>query len=189
MKWVKNYLYKQLKPSAKLEILPVNENICARYIPAGMLEKREYWYESILDVDQSVPDEKDEINLFVSLGNESAVDGHIVLNMLDILISTPGSNVRLNKNYRVCESAGNLTGVIEDNTIVSRTTDLVVAAHAFLNYSKTDMLVNFWKNCGEHDERISRLIYAARHCRRGHFHVQHPGGTGGHPAAAQSVHG
>ena len=163
MKWVKNYLYKQLKPSAKLEILPVNENICARYIPAGMLEKREYWYESILDVDQSVPDEKDEINLFVSLGNESAVDGHMVLNMLDILISTPGSNVRLNKNYRVCESAGNLTGVIEDNTIVSRTTDLVVAAHAFLNYSKTDMLVNFWENCGEHDERISRLIYAARH--------------------------
>ena len=163
MQWVNNYLYMQLKPSAKLEILPVNENICARYIPAGMLEKREYWYESILDVDQSVPDEKEEINLFVSLGNDSAVDGHIVLNMLDILISTPGSNVRLKKIYRVCEPAGNLTGAIEDNTISSRTTDLVAAAHAFLNYSKTDMLVNFWENCGSHDERISRLIYAARH--------------------------
>lgn len=163
MQWVNNYLYTQLKPSAKLEILPVNENICARYIPAGMLEKREYWYESILDVDQSVPDEKEEINLFVSLGNDSAVDGHIVLNMLDILISTPGSNVRLKKIYRVCEPAGNLTGAIEDNTITSRTTDLVAAAHAFLNYSKTDMLVNFWENCGSHDERISRLIYAARH--------------------------
>ena len=163
MQWVNNYLYMQLKPSAKLEILPVNENICARYIPAGMLEKREYWYESILDVDQSVPDEKEEINLFVSLGNDSAVDGHIVLNMLDILISTPGSNVRLKKIYRVCEPAGNLTGAIEDNTIASRTTDLVAAAHAFLNYSKTDMLVNFWENYGEHDERISRLIYAARH--------------------------
>ena len=163
MQWVNNYLYMQLKPSAKLEILPVNENICARYIPAGMLEKREYWYESILDVDQSVPDEKEEINLFVSLGNDSAVDGHIVLNMLDILISTPGSNVRLKKIYRVCEPAGNLTGAIEDNTIASRTTDLVAAAHAFLNYSKTDMLVNFWENCGSHDERISRLIYAARH--------------------------
>lgn len=163
MQWVNNYLYTQLKPSAKLEILPVNENICARYIPAGMLEKREYWYESILDVDQSVPDKNDEINLFVSLGNDSAVDGHIVLNMLDILISTPGSNVRLKKIYRVCEPAGNLTGAIEDNTIASRTTDLVAAAHAFLNYSKTDMLVNFWENCGSHDERISRLIYAARH--------------------------
>lgn len=37
-------------------------------------------------------------------------------------------------------------------------TELAAAAHAFLNYSKTDMLVNFWENLGEHDERISRLM-------------------------------
>ena len=35
VKWVKNYLYAQLKPSAKLEILPVNEGIRARYLPSG----------------------------------------------------------------------------------------------------------------------------------------------------------
>ncbi|MBR5108652.1 MAG: hypothetical protein IK099_00530 [Clostridia bacterium] len=163
IKWVNNYLYEQLKPSAKLEILPANENICARYFPADMLEKREYWFNSALDVNQDVLDGKDEINLFVSLANDSAVDAHIVLNMLDILISTPGSNVHLKKIYRVLESSGSLAGVIEDNTVAARTTDLVAAAHAFLNYSKTDMLVNFWENSGQHDERISRLIYAARH--------------------------
>ena len=163
IKWVNNYLYTQLKPSAKLEILPVNENICARYFPSDMLEKREYWFNSALDVDQDVLDGKNEINLFVSLANDSTVDAHIVLNILDILISTPGSNVRLKKIYRVLESSGGLTGVIEDNTVAARTTDLVAAAHAFLNYSKTDMLVNFWENSGQHDERISRLIYAARH--------------------------
>ena len=32
-----------------------------------------------------------------------------------------------------------------------------------MNYSKTDMLVKFWENSGERDERINRLIYAARH--------------------------
>lgn len=163
MKWVKNYLYAQLKPTAKLEILPVNENICARYIPASMLEKREYWFNDILGINQNVIDGKDDINLFVSLGNNPAVDAHLVLNMLDILISTPDSNVHLKKIYRVSERSGNLTGMIEDSTAVTRTTDLVAAAHAFLNYSKTDMLVNFWKNCGEHDERINHLIYAARH--------------------------
>ena len=163
LKWVKNYLYTQLKPTAKLEILPVNETIHARYIPAERLEKRDYWINNIFAVDQSVPVGKAEINLFVSLGNESAVDAHLLLNMLDILVSTPGSNVHLKKIYRVSESSGHLTGVIEDNTAVSLTTDLVAAAHAFLNYSKTDMLVNFWANCGGHDERINRLIYAARH--------------------------
>ena len=163
MKWVKNYLYMQLKASAKLEILPVNENIRARYVPADMLEKREYWFSSILDIDQNGPADQDETNLFVSLGNSSAVDGHLVLNILDILISTPGSHAHLKKIYRVHEPSGNLTGVIEDSTALSRSTDLVAAAHAFLNYSKTDMLVDFWENSGEHDRRISSLIYAARH--------------------------
>ena len=163
MKWVKNYLFTQLKPTAMLEILPVNENITVRYIPADKLEKQEYWVNSVLDINQEVLDGKDEINLYVSLGNNAAVDAHVVLNMLDILISTPGSNVHLKKIYKVSEASGNLAGAIEDSTVVSRTTDLVAAAHAFLNYSKTDMLVNFWENSGERDERISRLIYAARH--------------------------
>lgn len=163
MKWVKNYLYTQLKPTAKLEILPVNENICARYVPAELLEKREYWVHSILDINQDVLDGKDEINLFVSLASNSAVDEHLVLNILNILISTPGSNVHLEKIYRVCESSGDLAGSIEDSTALSRSTDLVAAAHAFLNYSKTDMLVDFWENSGAHDRRISSLIYAARH--------------------------
>ena len=163
MKWVKNYLYTQLKPSAKLEILPLNENICVRCFPAGMLEKREYWVDSMLDINQDVLDGKNEIRLYVSLGNNAAVDASVVLNLLDILISTPGSNAYLEKIYRVSEASGTLTGRIEENTVVSRASELAAATHAFLNYSKTDMLVNFWKNYGVHDERISRLIYAARH--------------------------
>ena len=163
MKWVKNYLYKQLKPTAKLEILPINENVCARYVPAVLLEKREYWVNRVLDINQDVIDGKDEINLYVSLGSNSTVDDHLVMNILNILVSTPGSNVHLRKNIRVYESSGNLAGSIEDNTAIFRTTDLVAAAHAFLNYSKTDLLVDFWENCGEHSDRISSLIYAARH--------------------------
>ena len=56
MMWVKNYLYTQLKPTVKLKILPVNENIHACYIPASMLENRDDWFESILDIDQNAPD-------------------------------------------------------------------------------------------------------------------------------------
>lgn len=163
MVWVKNYLYVQLKPTAKFEILPVNENVQARYIPASMLENRDDWFENILGVDQNASGDQDMINLFLSLGNDSVVDPHLLQNMLNILVSTPGSKVHLKKIYKVSEPAGDLTGEILDNTSVSMTADLVAAAHAFLNYSKTDMLVDFWENCGAHDERISSLIYAARH--------------------------
>ena len=106
LKWANNYLYMQLKPSAKLEILPVNENVCARFIPDAMLEKREYWYSSVLDIGRDGPAGEEEINLYVSLGNDASVDGHLILNMLNILISTPGSNIRLKKMYRINETAG-----------------------------------------------------------------------------------
>ena len=163
MKWVKNYLYTQMKLSSKLEILPVNENVCVRYVPTGLLEKREYWYDDVLEIDREVMNGDGEINLYVSLGNDAAVDSHLILNVLDIMVSTPGSNIHLRKIFRITEPSGSLTGMIEDNTAVSRSTELVAAAHAFLNYSKTDMLVEFWENSGERNERISRLIYAARH--------------------------
>ena len=163
VKWVENYLYNELKPSAKLECLEVNENVSARYIPAVMLEKREFWVNSMLDTDPVVSGGEDEINLYVVLSNDSAIDGQLILNMLDILISTPGSNVCLKKIYKVIDPAGSLTVKIEDSTALSKSTKLVSAAHAFLNYSKTDMLVNFWENSGVQDERISKLIYAARH--------------------------
>ena len=106
MKWVNNFLYTQLKPTSKLEILPVNENVCARYVHADMLEKREYWIDSVLNIDQEVLDGKDEINLFVSLGNDAAVDAHLVMNMLDIVISTPGSHVQMKKVYGITSPPG-----------------------------------------------------------------------------------
>ena len=163
MTWATNYLYMQLKSSSKLEILPVNENLSTHYIPVDMLENREYWVNSILDTDPEQPVDNDEINLFVSLGNNSVIDDHLVLNILDILISTPGSNVHLKKIYKVFETSRTLTGKILDRTFISQSTELVAAAHAFLNYNKTDMLVSFWENSGEHNERISSLVYAARH--------------------------
>lgn len=163
MKWVNNYLYQQLKPSAKLEILPANEKICVRFVPASMMGKREAWDDSILGINQNVVDGREEINLFVSLDNASPVDGHLLLDLLDIVVSTPGSHVHLKKIYRADETADGLAGKIVDDTAVSRSANLVAAAHAFLNYSKTDMLVDFWENCGEHNDRISSMIYAARH--------------------------
>ena len=163
MKWVNNFLYTQLKPTSKLEILPVNEGVCARYVQVSKLEKLEYWVDSVLNIDQDVIDGKDEVNLYVSLGNDAAVDAHLVMNMLDIVISTPGSHVKMKKVYGINEPAGTLTGLIEDRTALSRSTELVAAAHAFLNYAKTDMLVDIWEKCGEHDKRVDQLIYAARH--------------------------
>ena len=162
LKWILHYLYAQLKASAKMELLPVNENINIRYVPADMMMKPEHWTSDVLGISQEILSGNEEVHLYISLDNDSSVDGTLLLNLLDILIATPGSKVHLKKIYRVYEPVGTMTGNIEDNTFISLSTDLVAAAHAFLNYSKTDNLVDFWEKYGDGNERISSMIYAAR---------------------------
>jgi hypothetical protein len=135
-----------MRSSAKLDLLQINEKVNIRYVPAEMMTKHESLLNDILGVNQDVidgKDGKDEVHLYISLDNDSTVDGILLLNLLDILVATPGSNVHLKKVYRVYEPSGAMTGKIEDHTAISLSTDLVAAAHAFLNYSKTDMLVDF----------------------------------------------
>ena len=171
IKWIQNYLYQQMRSSAKLDLLQINEKVNIRYVPAEMMTKHESLLNDILGVNQDVidgKDGKDEVHLYISLDNDSTVDGILLLNLLDILVATPGSNMHLKKVYRVYEPSGAMTGKIEDHTGISLSTDLVAAAHAFLNYSKTDMLVDFWEKYGEEENtRISSMIYAARHVDMG----------------------
>ena len=160
--WVKNYLYKQLKPSARFEMLTQNENCRIRFVPSDTFEDRDYWLREVLAIESPVSDGEDEIELYVALGDSPAVSEHLVLNILSIMVKAPVNHIHL-KAWKVFEPAGSMTGVIEENTAVSCSTQLVSAAHAFLNYGKTDMLIEFWENSGEKNDRISRLVYAARH--------------------------
>ena len=163
LKWINHYLYTQQRASVKLEPLPINEEIDFQYVPAEMMTKQEHWVNEILGINPDNPDGPDEVRLYISLDNDSTVDGALLLNLLDILVVTPGSKVSAKKVYRVHEPAGTLTGKIEDASGISLSTTLVAAAHAFLNYSKTDMLVDFWEKYGDGNARISSMIYAARH--------------------------
>ena len=160
--WVKNYLYTRLKPSARFEILPQNENCRIRFVPSDTFDDRDYWIREVLAIESHVLDAEDKIDLYVALGNSPAVSEHLVLNILSIMVKAPRNNIHL-KAWKVFESAGSMTGVIEDNTAISSSTQLASAAQAFLNYGKTDMLIEFWENSGEKNDRISRLVYAARH--------------------------
>ena len=164
--WVKNYLYTRLKPSARFEILPQNENCRIRFVPSDTFDDRDYWIREVLAIESHVLDAEDKIDLYVALGNSPAVSEHLVLNILSIMVKAPRNNIHL-KAWKVFESAGSMTGVIEDNTAISSSTQLASAAQAFLNYGKTDMLIEFWENSGEKNDRISRLVYAARHVDMG----------------------
>ena len=161
--WVKNYLYSILKDSLKLELLSINEKTSIRLIPEEKADKPEFWSDSMVSMQKSIVNDGSDINLYVLLNSEDAADTFVVINMLDILVSMPGSGVRLNKILTVRNLRKKMTGIIRDDTKGFGVTELFHAINAFLNYGKADMIADLWQKSGELNESISGMVYAMRH--------------------------
>jgi hypothetical protein len=54
MRWVRSYLYEALKPSAKLELLPVNENATIRFIPEDGFENGGQSADSMMKLETAI---------------------------------------------------------------------------------------------------------------------------------------
>ena len=163
MQWVKRYLYGALKPTAQLELLPVNENVRIRFIPESRIEDGKQWVESLMKMEKSIIQDKEEINLYISLSSSDAADTFIVLSMLNILVSMPGNTVHLKKIFTVRPLQRCMAGIIRDDTDGFGATELFPAIRAFLNYGKADMIVKLWEKSGARNESVASMIYAMRH--------------------------
>lgn len=160
--WVKSYLYAELKPSAKLELLTVNKDTLLRFIPEAKLGGGGQWVDSMVEMEQSIVEGQEDTNLYVLLNSDDAADTFVVLNMLDILVSMPGSGVHLKKIFTVRNAQKCLTQIIRDDTEGFGITELFHAIRAFLNYGKADMIADLWKKSGEQNESIAEMVYAMR---------------------------
>ena len=161
---MKGYLYEALKPSAKLELLPVNEGARVRLIPA---EVDGAWVDSMMGMQKSITEEEADIDLYVSLNSDDAADAFVVMNVLDILVSMPGSGIRLKKIFTVRNVNRQMTRSISDDTEGFGVTELVHATRSFLDYGRTDQIVEIWEKSGEHQESVASMIYAMRHVDMG----------------------
>ena len=160
--WVKNYLYAELKPSAKMELLPINENVCIRFVTEAEMEDSEQWINSMMAMKDSLIEDREEVNLYISLNSDDAADAFFVLNMLDILITMPKSGVHLKKLYTLRNVPKQMAGIIRDATEGFGFSELFHAIRVFLNYGKADMIVDIWKKSGENNEYIAGMVYAMR---------------------------
>ncbi len=161
-RWVKNYLYTELKPSAKMELLPINEKVCLRFITEAEMEDGQQWIDSAMAMKESVIDNQEEVNLYISFNSDDAADTFFVMNMLDILVTMPGSRVHLKKLYTLRNVPRQMAGIMYDCTEGFGFTELFHAIRSFLNYGKADMIVDIWKKSGENDEHIAGMVYAMR---------------------------
>ena len=160
--WVKNYLYAELDPSAKLKLLPANEAALLRFITEADFEDTGQWIDSMMTMEQSIVEDEEDIDLYISLNSEDAADTFIVLNMLDVLVSMPKSGVRLKKIFTLRNLQKCMTGIIRDDTEGFGVTELFHAIRAFLKYGRADMIADLWERSGEQNESVAGMVYAMR---------------------------
>ncbi|MBR2522809.1 MAG: hypothetical protein IKE53_00015 [Clostridiales bacterium] len=163
MSWIKNYLYYEFKSSGKLEILPDNEDIKCRFIPTSIMDDGKLPIDNIIQLVSSITSGHDEIELYVALHSDDPTDNYVLINVLDIVKSMPGSNVELRKIFTSAGRGDSFVGDVSDDTESYGISELVAATRTFLQYGKVDMIVDYWKRYGSKNERVEQMIYAMRH--------------------------
>ena len=159
---VRSCLYEALKPSAKLELLPVNEETCMRFVPEDSMTDGGLWVEQMMAMEKTIVEDQGDVNLYVSLNSADAGDNFIVMNLLDILVSMPESRVRLEKIFTLQSRKKHLTGSIRDDTDGFGVSELFHGLHSFLNYGKADQVVKLWEQSGENNPSVAGMVYAMR---------------------------
>lgn len=162
--WVAGFLYSELKSKMKLELLPINEKVTMSLIADKVLAGNDgQWLDNVMSVEESIAKDYDEINLYIFLGSADAADTFIFMNMLDIMVTMPDSRIRLKKLFTLHSLPKQLCRTIRDDTEEFGVTDLFHGIRAFVNYGKSDMIVDLWKKSREPNENIAAMIYAMRH--------------------------
>ena len=162
IRWIKNYLYGEMKSSAKLEPAPVNTDTIIRFVPEESVEEGGQWVDSMMAMEKSIVEDREDINLYVSLNSDDAADTFIVINLLELLVSMQESRIRLQKIYTVRSLQRRMAGMIRDDTEGFGVTEVFHALHSFLNYGKADRVVKIWEKSGERNESIAAMVYAMR---------------------------
>ena len=163
--WIKGYLYSSMKDSGKLEILYENEDVKVRFIPTSMSEEGRLPVDNIHQLVRVITENMDEgIELYVALNNDDMTDNYVLMNILDIVETMDAGwhRVDLKNIFTTTNAVNSLAGEIRDDTRGYGITELAAATRSFLKYGKVDMLVDYWKRTGAHNELIEQMIYAMR---------------------------
>ncbi len=150
--WLKSYLYRSLKASVKLDLLPINDDVRLHFIPEDGYKEAFNNFE-----------DENNINLYVSINSDDASDSYILLNMLDILVAHPKKIFHLKKIYEIQNLPRRMSSIVRDDTSSFGIADLFHAIRAFLNYGKADIIVQLWERYSAKDDMVDTMVYSMRH--------------------------
>ena len=162
--WTLNYLYDEMKDSAKLELLEGNEDVKIRFIPTGKMGSLSVADKLAGEFNMLVSNSGGEldIELYICILSEDASDSFALMNLMEIFKTLSNSHIKIKKIATALPLADEFANSITDDTELYSISDLIAGTRSFLKYGKTDLLMDYWKKQGTENLYIERLLYAMR---------------------------
>lgn len=162
--WTKSYLWMQLKDSAKMEILPENEDVKVRFIPTNVADDGRLPVDNIQRLLDAIVGEHigEQVYIYIALNSDDMSDSYVLMNMLDMIDTMLDKDVEVIKTFTASRDHNTLTGEIRDDTNSFGISELTAAIKTFTKYGKADMLVDYWVKTGVSDEYVEKMVYAMR---------------------------
>ncbi len=166
--WSYQYLYNEMKDSAKMEILENNSDVKIRFIPVGS-DAIGAFVENFTRIMKNFgnPDNPHEVEVYMCIQSEDASDTFVMMNIMNLIKAMPESNISIAKIITTTKNPDGIISEISDDTDKFAVTDLLAGIRAFLKYGKTDLLLDYWNSTGLHNADIEQLLYAMRNIDTG----------------------
>lgn len=161
--WTFEKLYGEMKSSAKLELLEANEGVKIRFIPVAKDDEEGTFIENFTKImNEIIAEGKNKIELYICVQSDDASDTFVLINLMNLIKAMPDANISVAKVITTTKNPEDAVAVISDDTFKFGISDLVSGTRAFLQYGKTDMLLDFWHKSGLENPEIEKLLYAMR---------------------------
>lgn len=160
-KWLMNYMYSEMRATAKMEPLESNSDVTIRFIPtdaggslafastlAGLLAEGKRSYENF--------------EVYICIQSEDADDTFNLMNFMDLVRVMPGNYVKIKKVVTSAHDPLQVASEIKDSTELYGVTELLAGTRSFLRSGKTDILTHYWNTQRTDNEYIDRLLAAIR---------------------------
>ncbi len=163
-RWVGNYLYRELRDTSKMELLSGNEDVKIAFIPTdegGTMSFANNLAANLANLAERTAEE-DEFDFYICIQSDDAKDTFTLMNFMDIVKSMPGNTVKIRKVISGTHSADEFYNEISDDTELYATSDLLTGTRAFLQYGRTDLLMQYWHQRKVDNPFIEKMLYAMR---------------------------
>ena len=150
-----------------MHMLDDNEDVKILFISSGKSNDNgaafaDLLIKNLMQITRISEYNNEEAEIYLSFQNDNMKDAFVLTSLMETIRSMPGNRINVVDVIMTESSSAGFAAPIYDDTEKLSVSDLLTGARAFLQYGKTDMLLDFRDGEKLNNPEIDRILYAMR---------------------------